>query len=573
MKLVTLFAASVVALFPMRPAMSQSRPSYPIKHVIVIMQENRSFDTYFGTFPGANGFPSNTCVPLDPTQPSLGCVVPFHDKHDANAGGPHTYKDAFVDLDDGITANNMDGYIYQQTTRSSVCFKGVGPAAVRPEGCGGGVVPGVLRHDVVGYHTATEIPNYWEYAKQFVLQDQLFSGDRSWSLDAHIEMVSEWSARCDKTSDLSSCKSSLDPRPPSPDTPVYPWVNLFQLMDVNNVSWKYYLGNGDEPDCADGEMTCEPQHQGNSVLSIWNPAPGFAWVQAKGADYLAAHNPDVDQFLLDVQNGTLPQVSWIIPNGKNSEHPPSGVTAGMEFVTSLVNAVMQSPYWQDTAIFIAWDDWGGFYDHVAPPNVDWNDTVSEVQGFGIRVPGLLVSAYARHGMIDHQLLSFDSYATFIEKLFMNGMHLDPVQLGQPDRRPDIRDALAQITFNDSTVQNMGDLLQEFNFKQPPRAPVILSTHIPVDIKATCGSTNKFNQELCTSSTVKIAWDKISTGTEPSNFTYYVERDGLNQPVCTSTKTSCTDNPPKSGAHFYRVYSVDSSGVASPRSAAAEADTP
>ena len=102
---------------------------------------------------------------------------------------------------------------------------------------------------------------------------------------------------------------------------------------------------------------------------------------------------------------------------------------------------MQSPYWSNTAIFISWDDWGGFYDHVAPPVVDMDPGKYPVLGFGFRVPGLLISAYAKPGYIDHGVLSSDSYATFFEDLFMGGARLDPVKLGEPDSRPDIRDEL------------------------------------------------------------------------------------------------------------------------------------
>jgi phospholipase C len=536
------------------------------------MQENRSFDTYFGSYPGANGIPAGTCVPLDPAKPSQGCLAPFHDRHDINAGGPHLYSSAQGDLDDGVTSAKMDGFIYQQAYGQVSCNSTVVPKGIQPQ-CAG-TRDGVSRHDVVGYHTADEIPNYWAYAQNFVLQDELFEGDRGWSLDAHLEMTSEWSAICAKVPTLASCKTSHGPRPPSSTKPVYPWVNLFQLMDINGVSWRYYLATGTEPDCEDGEMTCEPQAQKGSILSVWNPAPGFAWVQQQGKSYLAEHNPDVDQFILDVRNGTLPKVSWVIPTEPLSEHPPSGVTAGMEYVTSLVNAVMQSPYWNNTAIYIAWDDWGGFYDHVPPPIVDYNDPRTEVQGYGIRVPGLMVSAYAKKGLIDHSVLSFDSYAVLIEQLFMNGTHLDPVAMGQPDSRPTIRDELTSAVYPDGSTTPLGSLLNEFDFTQQPLPPLVLSTHIPTGIVASCGSTEKNAPENCSSKDrVTVKWLPIATGEVPGPFTYNLVRDGNATPICTTTKTSCVDSTAASGAHFYTVYSVDASKVASPPSAAAEADIP
>src|SRR5207244_4387533 len=124
--------------------------------------------------------------------------------------------------------------------------------------------------------------------------------------------------------------------------------------------------------------------------------------------------------------------SWINPTGSVSEHPPGLVTAGQTYVTNLINAAMRGPQWKSTAIFLAWDDWGGFYDHVAPPAVDQN-------GYGLRVPGLVISPYARRGLVDHQTLSFDAYVKFIEDDFLRGARLDPQTDGRPAPRPDVRD--------------------------------------------------------------------------------------------------------------------------------------
>jgi phospholipase C len=148
----------------------------------------------------------------------------------------------------------------------------------------------------------------------------------------------------------------------------------------------------------------------------------------------------------------------VTPNGENSEHPPGLVSTGEKYVTGLVNAIMHGPNWSSTAIFISWDDWGGFYDHVVPPVVDEN-------GYGIRVPGLLISPYAKKGSIDHQTLSFDAYDKFIEDVFLNGTRLDPKTDGRPDSRQNVRERVALL----------GDLAREFDFNQPPRRPLVLST--------------------------------------------------------------------------------------------------
>jgi phospholipase C len=541
--------------------LAQTVAKPPIQHVIIIMQENRSFDQYFGTFPGADGIQTNTCVPLNPSKPKLGCIKPFHDPHDVNAGGPHDPYSGQVDMNDGITANKMDGFVYEQSIAQTGC-------SVNAPNCSP-LADGVVRHDAVGYHTDEEIPNYWAYAKYFVLQDHLFEGVRSWSWPSHLELTSEWVATCSDQTRASTCVTNSAPAVPNPNVQL-PWVTLFQLLDTRGVSWKYYLGTGDEPDCEDGELTCKPQVQSHGMPSIWNPPPYFAWVRAKGRQYLADHNPTVDRLLVDVQNGTLPAVSWVVPAEPYSEHPPAGVTSGMEYVTSMVNAVMQSPYWKDTVIFIAWDDWGGFYDHVAPPNVDVNNnTVYPIQGYGPRVPGIMISAYAKAGLIDHNVLSFDSYATFIEDIFMHGARLNPAALGNPDSRPDIRDALTQVRFPNGRTAPIGKLMDEFDFTQAPLPPLVLSTHIPTGIAIVCDIKPS---ELCSSPTVKISWASVAGPEVPGPFQYHVTRDGVELPQCIGTATSCVDIPGK-GAHLYRAYSVDPNGVASPPSAAAEADEP
>jgi phospholipase C len=545
------------------------RDTAKIQHVVIIVQENRSFDSYFGTFPGANGIPEGVCVPLDPAQPQQGCVAPFHDPHESNAGGPHSNQNALVDLDDGITTGLLDGFVYEQTTGGAGELAGC-PPTVPGHDCQD-EQPGVLAHDVMGYHTDAEIPNYWAYAKTFVLQDQMYEGVRSWSLPEHLEMTSEWVALCKNQLDVSTCRTANTSAEPGPKT-TYPWVNLFQLLDLNQVSWKYYLGSGQEPDCAYGEMDCEPQEQAGSVPSYWNPVPSYAWVKAQGSDYIAAHNPALDQFLIDVNNGTLPQVSWVVPAHVMSEHPPQSIVAGMEYVTSLINGIMQSPYWQNTAIFLTWDDWGGFYDHVVPPLIDRNAKSAEVHGFGLRVPGLVISAWARRGFIDHAVYSVDSYASFIENLFAGGARLDPTALGEPDSRPDIRDELKTVTFIDGTTAKMGDLANDFDFHQTPIKPLVLSTYIPVLLAVKCGAPKGAAPQDCTSQTVRVGWRAVSGPEVPGPFTYQLTRDGVNVPNCLVSRTACVDTP-GAGAHLYRVYSIDPNNVQSPPSAAVEADVP
>ncbi len=149
------------------------------------------------------------------------------------------------------------------------------------------------------------------------------------------------------------------------------------------------------------------------------------------------------------------------PNGTNSEHPPALVSTGQAWTTNLINAVMQSPDWSSTAIFLSWDDWGGFYDHVKPPVVDQN-------GYGLRVPGIVISPYAKKGYIDSQTLSFDAYVKFIEDNFLGSQRIDPKTDGRPDPRPDVRENAPQL----------GDLMSDFDFSQSPRPPEVLPVNPP-----------------------------------------------------------------------------------------------
>ena len=425
---------------------------HKIRHIVVVMQENRSFDSYFGTYPGADGLPRQNgrftvCVP----DPKSGvCQRPYHDHLNRNTGGPHEHFDAIRDIDGG----KMDGFLRQAR-------RGLAPACLASSDA-----PicsfGALHPDVMGYHDAHEIPNYWTYARRFVLQDHMFQPSTSWSLPEHLFAVSEWSAKCSRRGDPMSCVNAIQSPhlPPSMagsdgKDPNYAWTDLTYLLHKHHVSWRYYVFKGGEPDCDDdGAMFCKAKPQSAKTPGIWNPLPYFTDVRN---DHQVRNIKSVDHFFSAAKHGTLPAVSWVIPNDKVSEHPPGLVSAGQAWVTGLVNAVMRSPNWKSTAIFLTWDDWGGFYDHVAPPVVDRN-------GYGLRVPGLVISPYARRGFIDHQILSFDAYAKFIEDDFLHGERLDPATDGRPDPRPSVRE----------NSPLLGNLVSDFDFRQAPQAPMLLA---------------------------------------------------------------------------------------------------
>lgn len=418
-----------------------------ITHVVVIMQENRSFDSYFGTFPGADGIPMQNGVPTvcvpDPTTNT--CVRPFHDPSDRNEGGPHSQSNATADINGG----KMDGFVGQQHSGRKRTCKGPDDPTCQRATSGA--------PDVMGYHDAREIPNYWAYAKTFTLQDHMFEPNASWSLPSHLFMMSEWSARCATASDPMSCVDALqNPDRASAADPRYAWTDITYLLHAHDVSWGYYLDEGAQPDCPTGTMHCAPKTQRVGVPSIWNPLPGFTDVHADGQ---LGDIHDLNAFLAAAKGGTMPAVSWIVPNNADSEHPTALVSAGQAYVTNIVNTIMQGPDWGSTAIFLTWDDWGGFYDHVVPPTVDAN-------GYGLRVPAMVISPYARRGYIDHQTLSFDAYTRFIEDLFIGGQRLDPKTDGRPDPRPDVRESAPQL----------GNVLSDFDFTQSARGPLVLNPH-------------------------------------------------------------------------------------------------
>jgi phospholipase C len=187
---------------------------------------------------------------------------------------------------------------------------------------------------------------------------------------------------------------------------------------------------------------------------MWNPLADFTDVR-QDHERPVSQEP-LSDFYAAAADGTLPNVSWVTPNRDDSNHPGAPIGQGQAWVTRLVNAVMRGPEWKSSAIFLAWDDWGGFYDHVEPPVVDAN-------GYGLRVPGLVISPYARRGFVDHQTLSFDAYLKFIEDDFLSGRRIDPQTDGRPDPRPDVRE----------NAQILGDLTKDFDFRQQPRRPILL----------------------------------------------------------------------------------------------------
>jgi phospholipase C len=448
--------------------------SIPIEHFIFIVQENHSFDNYFGTFPGANGIPDGAALPDYPGGPLT--------EHPILAGPKqpdfgHKWIDSKLCYDNGA----MDGFFWAEWPEAERYYaKGIpvptpdpnlvvklskpsptvaaGTASkknsapkstveskwdavmkeyVSPNGFADEEDPDDpdvgARNDLLGANAAptpppisnqpstlkytfsyldnTVIPNYWEYARSFTLCDAFFSSMGGPSLPNHLYLIAAQSG------DLVSQNGNGH------------WIyyeflfpSIVDLLGNANVSWKYYVG------------VSEPAN-----AYIWDPLPDFQTYETKFQ--IAPHIAATDQFYQDLNQGTLPQVSYLIPSIALSEHPPQDVQGGMWYVTDLVNAVMQSKYWSSCAIVILWDDYGGFYDHVPPPQVDKN-------GYGFRVPALVISPYSNVGVV-HTTYDFTSLLKLIETKYN----------------------LSPLTSRDAAANSMLDC---FNFSQTPLPPVIIT---------------------------------------------------------------------------------------------------
>src|SRR5437588_2769201 len=327
---ICLGAAATVALGPTGQGSGQTLEGiHKIRHVVVIMQENRSFDSYFGTYPGVDGIargPTGQPIACLPHANGGGCQRPYHDGADRNSGGPHGADNAIADIDGG----RMDGFL-RQAESATGCMGSTGDPR-----CEAGPV------DVMGYHDRREIPLYWSYADNYVLQDRLFEPSLGWSLPSHLFLVSGWSAACSAPSP-SSCRSNLGLYDHlAGGRRDFAWTDLTYLLHRAGVSWAYYVAKGTEPDCPAGEEACPPRTESAATPSIWNPLVGFETVHADGED---GRIQDLSRFYDAARHGQLPAVSWVAPSLLDSEHPNSLLSTGQSYVRSLVDAVTHGSNW------------------------------------------------------------------------------------------------------------------------------------------------------------------------------------------------------------------------------------
>ena len=302
-----------------------------IKNIVIVLQENHTFDNYFGTYPGADGTAGKAyCLPDSPG--SSNCIGPFHDTSLTPADTGHNWKSAHADYDSG----KMDGFVYTEGNA-----------------------------EVMGYYDGTDLGRYWKAAGAYVLCDRYFTSVMSESAPNHLFLVA------------GTAGGLLDDNVPR----TLPFPPVFQELDAAGVTWKVYT---DHPSWYES-------------FSYVKTSPTAMGNFKKAASITA-----------DVKAGQLSQVSWVIGAPGGDEHPPADIQTGENSVADgIVNAVGASPYWPSAAVFITWDDYGGFFDHVPPPQVD-------KYGYGFRVPCLIISPYAKAGFIDSIVNDHTSILKFVE---------------------------------------------------------------------------------------------------------------------------------------------------------------
>jgi phospholipase C len=379
-------------------ASSQAEPTNPItpiEHVVVLMQENHTFDNYFGTYPGADGFPEGLCVPVNPFDPDIkDCVEPFHIGDLPIENLDHSRSTFRLQYNEG----RMDGFIRALDIRNQ---------------------EGRL---AMGYYDGRDLPFYWNLADDYVLFDQFFSSASAGSFLNHVYWVTG-------TPGMGEDKATLEGLRDIP--------TIFdRLMEVG-VTWKFYIQKYD------------PNITYRNLVEGAPRPPQVEWVPLLNLDRYI-DNPDLfknivelNQYYEDLEAENLPGVSFIKVIG-SSEHPPGSLQAGQRAARTMIHALMQSSHWENSAFIVTYDDWGGWYDHVPPPQVD-------EYGYGFRVPTLLVSPFAKQGYIDSTILDYTSILRFIE----DNWNLDSLS---------VRDAKANSIIN------------AFDFNQEPRpAHIIPST--------------------------------------------------------------------------------------------------
>ena len=341
-------------------------------HIVILVQENRTFDNLFATYPGADGT-----------------------REGKTHNGTMLLRKA--DLESPISPNNGYHYWLEDYNGGRMNHFDLVPI---------GSTPGTY---VYQYVNPDQIRPYWDLAKQYVLSDHTFQTQGSGSFTAHQDLIRGGT-------EVNSNQSIIDfptgkpwgcDAPPGTVTSLITNGNLYlgsqgpfpclhystlrDLLDAQGLSWRYYA------------PTVGQSFGGN----LWNAFDAIDAVR-NGPEWSSNQASPETKVFTDIERNSLPAVSWVIPDYGNSDHPGDGSDSGPSWVAQVVNAIGQSPAWNTTAIVIVWDDWGGWYDHIAPPGT------RHYGGLGFRVPMIVVSPYAKDGYISHNPYQFGSIVRLVE---------------------------------------------------------------------------------------------------------------------------------------------------------------
>jgi phospholipase C len=381
-----------------------------IKHIVFLIKENRTFDSMFGTFPGANGATQGTKCD--------GTVVPLADAADVVDDLPHHFADA-IEVMNGGQMN---------------CFKDEGY---------------VQSHE-------SDIPNYWKYARRFVLADNFFSSEYGPTCVSHFFT---FAAQSDRFVDCARPGQFGVGRRDYCDDPwelarTFPRMTEEQRREIFDLEEQ---GGASAAAAVKDRYRLRWPCSNVRVLPDLLAARGISWKEYRGNTSWVQPLREIQHvrfspmyrnvvpnrtFVPDLRAGTLPQVSWLTPPVTLSDHPPHSLCQGENWLVQTLNELMRSRYWNSTAVVVTWDDYGGFYDHVSPPHPD-------IYGFGPRVPALVISPWTKTGLVDHDEMDFASVLKLIETVF------DLPPLTDADARAD-------------------DMLSAFDFRGGPRPPLLLS---------------------------------------------------------------------------------------------------
>jgi phospholipase C len=384
--------------FPLRPRPHPQAGIDKINHIVFLVKENRTFDHYFGTFPGVDGTTHGEI--------SSGKVIPLRHAPDAV---PHDIDHSYQAAVQAINGGAMNQFNL--------------------------ITGGDVNGEFLSYtqYYEKDLPNYFAYARNFVLADHFFSSLTGPSFPNHLYTVGAQSGTAinNPSGSYWGCDAAASSRVQVLDEdgdiglvyPCFDFDTMADRLEERGLSWRYYAPTHDQPGY------------------IWSALDAIKHIRL--TSLWEQHVVPTEQFVQDARGGKLPEVSWLVTIVAESEHPPASVCVGENWTVQQLDALMQGPDWDSTAVFLTWDDFGGFYDHVAPPVVDRF-------GLGPRVPLLIISPWVKRGHITHQTLEFSAVLKFIEKRF------DLAPLSQRD-------------------EEAADLSENFDFYQTPLEPLILDT--------------------------------------------------------------------------------------------------